>query len=177
LLEIYGATEVGQIATRRPCADEAWELLDGNQLTVIDGATILQGSTQPQPQALNDVVDVLSPGRFRLIDRATNLINIVGKRSSLGYLNHVLTQIPGVLDGVFCQPDDPQAQDDARLAAFVIAPGLSPGEVLAGLRPHVDPVFLPRPLIFIDDLPRDANGKVAAATLRRLVETHLAPRP
>jgi acyl-coenzyme A synthetase/AMP-(fatty) acid ligase len=177
LLEIYGATEVGQIATRRPCVDDAWDLLDGNRLTEVDGATILAGTTQPQPQALNDVLELLGPARFRLVDRAANLINIVGKRTSLGHLNHLLTQIPGVHDGVFCLPEHQQTQDDARLAAFVVAPGLSAADILAAMRPLVDAVFLPRPLVLINALSRDVNGKVAAATLRQLVDAHLPSGP
>jgi acyl-coenzyme A synthetase/AMP-(fatty) acid ligase len=174
LLEIYGATEFGQIATRRPRADAAWELLEGYRLTQVDGATILEGTGRPE--VLNDVVELLGPGRFNLVDRTANLVNIVGKRSSLGHLNHLLTQIPGVRDGVFCLPEHLQTKDDARLAAFVVAPGLSAADILAGLRPLVDAVFLPRPLVLIDHLPRDVNGKVASATLRQLVQAHLPPR-
>jgi acyl-coenzyme A synthetase/AMP-(fatty) acid ligase len=177
LLEIYGATEVGQIATRRTCVDDAWQLLDGNRLTEVDGATIVAGTTQPQPQALNDVLELLGPDRFRLIDRAANLINIVGKRTSLGHLNHVLTQIPGVQDGVFCLPDHRHTQDDARLAAFVVAPTLSVADILAALRPLMDAVFLPRPLVLINELPRDVNGKVASATLHQLLGAYLSTRP
>lgn len=174
LLEIYGATEFGQIATRQPRADDAWELLEGYRLTEVDGATTLEGTGRPE--VLNDVVELLGSGRFRLVDRAANLVNIVGKRSSLGHLNHLLTRIPGVRDGVFCLPDHLQTKDDARLAAFVVAPGLSAADILTALRPLVDAVFLPRPLVLIDDLPRDVNGKVASATLRQLVQNHLVAR-
>ena len=173
LLEIYGATEVGQIATRRPCVDDTWELLDGNCLTEVDGATLLAGPTQPRPQALNDVLELLSPHRFRLIDRSANVINIVGKRTSLGYLNHLLGQIPGVEDGVFCLPEHLQSQDDARLAAFVVAPGRTPADILAGLRPLVDAVFLPRPLLLVDELPRNATGKLPQQALLAFAERHV----
>ena len=60
------------------------------------------------------------------------------------------------------------------LAAFVVAPGLSRAEVIAGLREHVDPVFLPRPLVFVDRLPRDGNGKIQAAVLQQLIATHIS---
>jgi hypothetical protein len=46
--------------------------------------------------------------------------------------------------------------------------------VLAGLRAQIDPVFLPRPLIFVDTLPRDGNGKMLAATLQKLIAQHSA---
>ena len=135
------------------------------------------GEAQRHEQVLNDVVEQVDETRFRLIDRTANLINVVGKRSSLSFLNHVLTQVAGVQDGVFCLPEQAPGQDDARLAAFVVAPGLQASDILSALRQHLDPVFLPRPLVLIEALPRDVNGKVGAAALRQLIETHLPPRP
>lgn len=176
LLEIYGATELGQVATRRPGQHGEWEALDGLSLAQAQDRTLVSGAALHEPQALNDVVELLSPKRFRLIDRGANLVNIVGKRSSLSFLDQLLLQIPGVKDGVFCLPEGTQAKDDARLAAFVVAPGLGAADIIAALRPHIDPVFLPRPLVLIDELPRDANGKVLASTLQALIAEHLAPR-
>ncbi|MGC4061818.1 MAG: AMP-binding protein, partial [Aquabacterium sp.] len=171
VLELYGATELGMTATRQPCRQDEWDTLGGLTLQAQgDEAVVAQGPSLAQPQALHDVIELLSPTRFRLIDRSANLINIVGKRSSLGFLNHLLCDIPGVHDGVFCLP---QTHDAARLAAFVVAPGLRGTDILAALRPHLDPVFLPRPIVFLDHLPRDANGKLPAASLRALIGAHL----
>lgn len=171
VLELYGATELGMTATREPCRQAEWDTLDGLRLHPQGPDTVVaQGPSLRQPQALHDVIELLSPTRFRLIDRSANLVNIVGKRSSLGFLNHLLCDIPGVQDGVFCLP---QTHDAARLAAFVVAPGLRGADILAALRPHLDPVFLPRPIVFVDHLPRDANGKLPAASLRALIGAHL----
>lgn len=185
VLEIYGATELGMTASRQPCQQTDWEAMDGLTLRTEWQAgheadaepvpvTWVSGPSLPEPQALNDVVELTGPNRFRLIDRHANLINIVGKRSSLSFLNQLLCGVDGVKDGVFCLPQSVAQQDDARLTAFVVAPGLKPADILAALRPHVDPVFLPRPLVFVDHLPRDANGKVTAATLRQLLASHLS---
>ncbi|MBS0316545.1 MAG: acyl-CoA synthetase [Proteobacteria bacterium] len=174
LLEIYGATELGQVATRRPSESAEWTTLDGLTLAHQQDATLVSGAALHRPQPLNDVVELLDSTHFRLIDRATDLINIFGKRSSLGFLNQLLLQIPGVKDGVFYLPES--KQDDVRPAAFVVAPGRSAADIVAALRPHVDPVFLPRPLVLIDALPRDTNGKVLAQTLRALAAAHLAPK-
>ena len=53
------------------------------------------------PQPLNDVVELLSPTRFRLLGRNSDMINIVGKRTSLAFLNQLLLSLSGVEDGVF----------------------------------------------------------------------------
>lgn len=191
VLEIYGATELGMTASRQTCRQSDWEVMDGVQLrtewpheegaeegthpgTTPAPVTWAFGPSLREAQPLNDVVELTSPTSFRLVDRHANLINIVGKRSSLSFLNQLLCGIEGVKDGVFCLPDGLAPQDNARLMAFVVAPNLKAAQVLPALRSHVDPVFLPRPLVFIEHLPRDANGKVTAATLRQLIALHLS---
>ena len=176
MLEIYGSTETGQLATRRPARQAEWTTFEGVALHQEQDATVATGGHLEGAQTLNDVVELLGPTVFRLIDRSANMVNIAGKRNSLAFLNHVIAGLPGVRDGVFCMPDPQDGQDVARLAAFVVAPGLSPADILAALRPHLDPVFLPRPIVSLDVLPRDGNGKIVAAALRALMAEHLAPR-
>ncbi|MFH1603705.1 MAG: hypothetical protein ABIH03_07340 [Pseudomonadota bacterium] len=125
---------------------------------------------------LNDAVELISPSRFRLLDRNANMVNIAGKRSSLAFLNHVITTLPGVNDAVFCMPERGDENGVSRLAAFVVAPGLNSTDILAALRPHMDPVFLPRPVVLLDALPRDGNGKITAAAMTALIAEHIAPR-
>ena len=56
--------------------------------------------------ALHDVVELIGPDRFLLLGRSADLVNIAGKRSSLAFLTHQLTTIPGVLDGAYFMPDE-----------------------------------------------------------------------
>jgi acyl-coenzyme A synthetase/AMP-(fatty) acid ligase len=65
-----------------------------------------------------------------------------------------------VSDGLFVAPDDLDERPTARLLAFVVAPGLSAESVMAALRGRVDPVFLPRRVVQVDALPRNATGKL-----------------
>ncbi len=53
-----------------------------------------------------------------------------------------------------------------------MAPGLTAQALQAALLARLDPVFLPRPLMFIDAIARDGNGKVTAAALANLVARH-----
>jgi acyl-coenzyme A synthetase/AMP-(fatty) acid ligase len=177
LVEIYGSTETGQLAHRRPTSQLEWETYAGITLTAKEGRTVAEGGHLEQPHALNDTVEILGPTRFRLIGRDSDLINIAGKRSSLGYLNHILTSVPGVQDGAFCLPASNEIGDVSRLAAFVVAPRLTAKEILAALRAHIDPVFLPRPIIFVDLLPRNETGKIPATALAELIAQHLPQRP
>ena len=99
------------------------------------------------------------------------MVNVAGKRTSLAHLNAQLAGIPGVVEGCFIQPDDEAVARDGtvqRLAALVVAPTLGPSEVLAALRQRIDPVFLPRPLLRVDAMPRNPTGKLVRSDIMTL---------
>ena len=175
LLEIYGSTETGQIATRRTAQTAEWQLWPGVTLTAREGRTWAQGGHLEQPISLHDVLELTGSDRFLLHGRIADLVNIAGKRSSVSYLNHQLNSIHGVLDGAFFQLEESQSSHTgvARIAAFVVAPGMTAATLMDELRMRIDPVFLPRPLVFVDSLPRNSTGKLPQEALRTLAATHL----
>ncbi len=171
LLEIYGSTETGQIATRRSATTEEWALFPDIGLQTRDNATWASGGHIEQAVPLGDIVEQADARHFLLKGRNADLVNIAGKRTSLGWLNQQLLTIPGVADGCFHLPDD-NADDSAaivRLTAFAVAPGMDTAALLAALRQRIDPIFLPRPLILLDALPRNATGKMPRATCEALL--------
>ena len=203
LLEIYGSTESGQIATRRTAQSAAWELYPDIRLETrrnedpssatgeaehehADDATAwASGGHLEAPLPLGDAIELLDASHFLLHGRKGDLINIAGKRTSLGYLNHQLDEIPGVVDGVFFMPDEPavasvgiagtsgvigaeRSEPVTRLMAFVVAPGLAPADLQRALRERIDAAFMPRPLCFVDALPRNATGKLPRDVLTAL---------
>lgn len=174
--EIYGCTEAGQVATRRTVDGRAWRTLPGVMIEAreVDGETTFwaHGGHVVRPAPLADVLNLIDPQTFTLEARTSDLVNIAGKRTSLAALNHTLMTIDGVVDGVFVLPDDPDpaaAIREPRLAALVVAPTLTRAELLAELRRRVDPVFLPRPLLQVDALPRNPQGKLPRAELLALL--------
>jgi len=178
LHEIYGCTEAGQIASRRTALELEWQTLP-NVVLGRDTATLwAEGGHIGTPTPLSDVIEPLGTGpkwtRFLLHGRHADLVNIAGKRTSLAYLNHQLNAIPGVLDGVFLQPEATHAEGVGRLTALVVAPGLTPGALTQALRERIDPIFLPRPLLFVDALPRNATGKLPDQMARTLLASLLA---
>ena len=180
LLEIYGSTETGQIATRRTAQTLEWQLWPGVTLTLKeDGQAWAQGGHVEQPTPMCDVLELTEGDRFLLHGRMADLVNIAGKRSSLAYLNHQLNSIRGVVDGTFFLLDDSHASSTGvtRVAAFVVAPSLDPATLVEELRQRIDPVFLPRPLMFVDRLPRNGTGKLPQEALKALAAQHLKPAP
>ena len=179
LMEIYGCTEAGQVATRRSTAGPEWRTYDGLVLSGDGAESVVQGGHVPQPVQLADVLEVLDSHTFRLLGRSTDLINIAGKRSSLGHLNFHLNSIAGVHDGAFWLP--PEAGDGSvvRPIAFVVAPGLAPDalqrEVLGALRQRLDAAFIPRRVVAVPALPREATtGKLPAGAFAAWAERTLA---
>lgn len=167
VLEIYGCTEAGTIATRRTVEGETWRTLDGIVLRGDGEACAVDGSHLDAPVPLNDIVRTVNARQFSLLGRKSDLINIAGKRMSLGDLNHKLNEIEGVVEGVYVMPDEENGPV-TRLMAFVVAPGLSHEAIMAGLRQRIDPVFLPRPLYLVESLPRNETGKLARASLLQI---------
>jgi len=174
LIEIYGSTETGQIATRRTAQTAAWQLWPEVRLSAGEDGVYAQGGHVEQRTRMGDVIEIIDETAFLLHGRTADLVNIAGKRSSFAYLNHQLNTIPGVLDGVFFLrgEDAAGATSVTRLAAAVVAPSWQSAALAERLRECIDPVFLPRPLLIVDRLPRNATGKLPQAALQALVEKH-----
>jgi acyl-coenzyme A synthetase/AMP-(fatty) acid ligase len=173
LIEIYGSTETGQIASRRTTASTEWHLWPGVELVPRDGLTHAQGGHVETPTPLGDIVEIMPGGRFMLHGRIEDLVNIAGKRSSLSFLNHQLMALPGVVDGAFfLREDSPDRSTvgSSRLGALLVAPGVAAETIMRGLRERLDPIFLPRPLLYVDEIPRNSTGKLTKSALRSLTE-------
>jgi acyl-coenzyme A synthetase/AMP-(fatty) acid ligase len=172
LVEIYGSTESGQIASRRPARSGTWHLHPGVTLSSRAGRVWASGGHIDTAVALGDHIELLDEEHFELGDRLQDVVNIAGKRNSIAYLNHQLLAIPGVQDGVFFLPHESRDSPTgvARLCALVVAPGLDSATVIRRLRERIDPVFLPRPLRLVAALPRNSTGKLSMQVLRSLME-------
>jgi acyl-coenzyme A synthetase/AMP-(fatty) acid ligase len=174
LTEIYGSTETGLIATRRPTQSAEWHLLPGVKLSVEGDGVRACGGHIETPIAMNDRIAPITDEHFLLHGRIADLVNIAGKRHSLAGLDHLLNTLPGVVDGAFYMPDEIRPDHVTRLAACVVAPGMEASTLLAALRERIDPVFLPRPLLLVDALPRNSTGKLPRAALQALFQTRSA---
>lgn len=165
--EIYGATEVGSIASRRTVGGPDWTLYPGVTFHP-EGEDIIVRAPAAISHALNDVIDRQEDGRFRLVGRRADMVKLAGKRTSLAGLNKVLTGIDGVKDGVFITPADLDTRPTARLLVFAVAPTRSAEDILAELRRRIEPAFLPRRVVLVDALPRNDMGKLPVQQLRAL---------
>jgi acyl-coenzyme A synthetase/AMP-(fatty) acid ligase len=162
--DFFGCSESGILATRHSAFDPVWTYADIFKLTTTVDGVLISGEHLSVDVLLPDIVELLDQNRFRWVGRAQDMINIAGKRGSLADLNFHLREIDGVDDGIiFERGDRPN-----RLAALVVAPGIAPSVILESLRSRVDPVFLPRPLLLVERLPRQETGKLAIKAVHEL---------
>jgi acyl-coenzyme A synthetase/AMP-(fatty) acid ligase len=170
VFEVYGCTETGMVATRRTVEGTLWTAMRDVKIERSGNGFRAHGG-HVRPGMLADRLRLVDATTFELEGRADDIVNIGGKRASLEGLNRVLLSIDGVVDGaIFEPPSDPESTREQRLMALVVAPEVARAELLAALRAQVDPVFLPRPLLWVDSLPRNSQGKLPKADLLMLAE-------
>jgi acyl-coenzyme A synthetase/AMP-(fatty) acid ligase len=167
--EVFGSTETCVIARRRTARESEWTPLPGVRLAPQPDGTAVHAPHLATPVVLADLVEVRADGRFLLRGRNADLLEIAGKRASLGDMTRKLLSIPGVEDGIVFQLDEPGEGGVRRIAALAVAPSLDEHEILAALRRTIDPVFLPRPLRRVPTLPRNETGKLPRELLGALL--------
>ena len=167
--EVFGSTETCVIARRRTARETAWTPFPGVRIVPQPDGASVHAPHLALPVVLADLVEIEPDGRFHLRGRNTDLLEIAGKRASLGDMTRKLLAIPGVEDGIVVQLDPPGAGGVRRIAALAVAPTLDEARILAALRQTVDPVFLPRPLRCVPDLPRNETGKVTRESVTALL--------
>lgn len=173
VLEIFGSTETGAIASKRTSVEIYWHLFDQVEVkTRIDGAVEVKSLKQMPWVEVADQINMIDDHRFELIGRHSDMVKIAGKRASLSDLSIKLTSLDGVIDGVVIDPHN-QDSNVGRLAAFVVAPDHSVKEINKMFLNKTDPVFIPRPLIKVDKLPRNATGKLTKASIKTLYNKYI----
>jgi len=154
-----------EFASRRTAQDELWRLHEGVQLESTADGTLVAAPWNRQRILLQDHVEVRGAREFRVLGRNADLIEVAGKRASLADLTRRVLAIDGVRDAVVFQPGAESVATIRRVAALVVAPGLTAAQLHDRLAASVDPAFLPRPLLLVDALPRNELGKLPRAAL------------
>ena len=172
LIEIYGSTETGQLATRRTTETSDWTTFDGIVVHQTAATSIASGTQVEGHVPINDVLELKSERVFVLHGRTADMVNVAGKSTTLDYLNHQLLSIEGVEDGAFFVQGAATegTGNTTRLAAVVVAPTHTVETLQTELRRKIAPAFLPRPLRLVASLPRNGTSKLPREALFALIK-------
>ena len=169
LLEIYGCSEAGSVASREPAVADGFRFSPAFHATTNADVTTLRADHIADRVELSDVLEFASSGAFQIVGRSAELIKVAGKRASLAALNELLLAIDFVMDGAFYHSGD----DSERLAVVaVIDPAQShrsAQDIREALSGSIEPAFIPRKIKLVSELPRNPTGKLLQNDLRRIV--------
>jgi fatty-acyl-CoA synthase len=187
IYNLYGSTEVGTVTVATPAdlrADPgtAGRPLRGIVIRIVDadgdpvpagesgrifvGSELaFEGYTGGEDKArLDGLVSTGDTGRFdaagRLVidGRDDDMIVSGGENVFPGEVEDVITQLDGVRDAAVVGVADERFGQG--LVAFVVGSGLDEGAVRAHVKAHLAAYKVPREVTFLDELPRNATGKV-----------------
>jgi long-chain acyl-CoA synthetase len=179
----YGCSECGGIAYDREGAaaergtvgramDGVTLTIDNGRLTVASDAVALgyvNGAAEFEPFGAfvtDDLVE-LREGEISLAGRATDLINIAGKKVNPREVEMVLMQMTGVREAkVYGEPAG--ARGEVVAAAIVASADLTREQVRSFCRERLSLHKVPRIVKLIDRIPLDERGKVRRSALVKL---------
>ena len=168
--EIYGFSEAGSIATRRSRQTEAWHLLSGLQITQQNQQYSLSAAYLSKPERCHDLIEPIDSEHFLLKGRSEDIIDIAGKRTSLIELNQKLQTIDGIDDAVVFLPSN---QKTVKRPAAVIVSQRDKRSIKRDLSEILDAIFIPRPIVIVEKIERNATGKVQKPYLMKLLSHDL----
>ena len=175
--EIFGTTETGSVGWRNTAREESFNLMPGMDLAQDGEISFLKAPHVSLPFQLADRLEILEGRRFCITGRSNDIVNIAGKRMSLAGMNTILANLDGVKDGAFLPPGDDAEGPVERMSAIVVAPELTDEGIRRALRQKLDSAFIPRRIAFVDELPRNAAGKLPLGDFRRFASEIFNQRP
>lgn len=178
--EVFGSSESGGIAWRRQSdSGVIWTPFPGIAIARdADGALLLASPFLADAQTLRmeDAIELLADGRFRLGIRLDRTVKVEEKRLSLPDMEGRLATHPAVAAAAIVPL---QRQRRLQLGAVIVpsdaATDTKPlaAELRRHLAEHFDTVLLPRRWRFVTALPYNERGKLAQTELAALFEQTL----
>jgi acyl-coenzyme A synthetase/AMP-(fatty) acid ligase len=176
IIEIYGSTETGGVATRRRSRDgESWRPLDTVAWKIRDERLHVKSDfispTLPRDAegffATADCAEAESNRSFILRGRADDIVKIGGKRVDLASVQAKIKQISGVRDAVVISL--PAGKGRQNELAALVATHLDS----LHLRKHIAAVSesyaVPKRIIVIDEIPVTPAGKYDRTGIERIL--------
>jgi long-chain acyl-CoA synthetase len=182
----YGCSECGGITYDREGASvergTVGRAMDGVTLSVERSRLVVRGENvslgylhdahtfEPFPSGrfrADDLAEIRDDGEVVLTGRASELINIAGRKVNPREVEQVLIQIDGVQQAkAYGEPAG--ARGEVVAAVIVASPDITRDQVREFCRARLAPHKVPRIIKLIDSIPVDDRGKVRRAALAEL---------
>jgi acyl-coenzyme A synthetase/AMP-(fatty) acid ligase len=170
IVQVYGSTEAGGIATRvgfgpfQPMPGLEWRAREE------DGRLLIRAPWQHDPAGWHCQDDIVEPAGegFQLVGRADSVVKVGGRRFSLAEIVQAASSLP-VVDQAHAVPYD--RYGELAVALFVVARrpgGLTSADVRTYLAAQLAPFKVPRTIRVLDELPLRGIGKIDEVALRRV---------
>jgi acyl-coenzyme A synthetase/AMP-(fatty) acid ligase len=178
VVEVYGSTETGGIATRsRRDGEDAFTPFDtvdwrieGDMLFVRSANIARSVETDGDGFFLiGDRVAPCSDGSFLVLGRSDGIVKVGGKRVDLDGICELIKQTPGVEDAVVMS--FPAAPGRENTIAALIAGPVDRMEILTALSGSVEGHAMPRIIRIVDAIPATASGKYDRPAIEHLLKT------
>ena len=182
----YGCSECGGITYDRQGASvergTVGSAMDGVALSIERSRLVIRGDNvslgylhdantfEPFPPGrfrADDLAEIRGDGEIVLTGRASELINIAGRKVNPREVEQVLIQIDGVQEAkAYGEPAG--ARGEVVAAAIVARPDVTRDQVREFCRARLSPHKVPRIIKLIDSIPVDDRGKVRRSALAAL---------
>jgi len=178
IVEVYGSTETGGIATRiRALGEEhftpfslvAWRQVEG-QLAV--ASPYLSPELPVDDDGFfrtSDRIEATGDGGFYLKGRSDAVTKVGGKRVDLEEIGRLLKEDETVVDCVVLALPEPSGREH-RICALVEGEQADCQQLLKKLGRSLEPYALPKRLKKVAKIPMTGSGKYDRATITRLLE-------
>jgi acyl-CoA synthetase (AMP-forming)/AMP-acid ligase II len=117
-----------------------------------------------------DIGTIDTAGNLRITDRLKDMYICGGFNVYPAEVEQVLARLDGVTEAAVIGVPDERLGEVGR--AFVVrgaSSDLSEDDIIAHSRKHLANFKIPRSVVFVDQLPRNAGGKVVKPALREMV--------
>ena len=105
-------------------------------------------------------------GRFRIVDRKKDMINVSGFNVYPNEIEEIVTRMPGVVEAAAIAIPDENSGEAVKLFVVASDPELTADKVKAFCRDNLTGYKRPREVEFRDELPKSGVGKVLRRELR-----------
>ena len=182
VMEIYGSTETGGIASRcRAKGESAFTPFDNIDWKIVDERLHVRSDfVSPEIERAPDGFVVTcdrarrhDDNSFLLLGRSDAIIKVGGKRVDLEEVRSKLNELPGVRDCVVISLPVHSGRENA--IAALIEGNLDKADLRLSLSHVLEPYALPRSIKIVDNMPHTATGKYDRNTIEQMFRMELCP--